>query len=275
MAELLYTINIINSKNEILAELHSQRYSMGFLDFFFTENDKEINFVKKDWYYKVNCFNSIKNARFFLNKFKDRYNKNKNNNLYLDDKSENEIKKTFDFIEKKINTIEQTIKDNPDTELFLHIDLSEVLFMYDLEKDIPFGENRRKQEKYINDLIDGVFSEQLESKEMAMAKEKLKDLRTAFLRQARIIYIPEITEEPQLWFFNEHILVTTELVVQVYEKALLETPQHNEIIDFALKAIKPSYEARNAVIDFNKNESEELLKDGKILVKIKLLFEKP
>ena len=276
MSELLYITQITNNKDEILLELHSQRYSMGYMDFFFTENNKEIDFVMKHWIYKTNIHMGLKNAKNYLNKFKDRYDRNKKNNLYLDKKSETEISNVFQFIEKQIETIKKFIDENPDEELFIFTDLSEVLYMYDLEKDISFGENRIKQEKYINDLIDGKFSEQLESKEMAYAKEKLKELRTAFLRQARIIYIPELTEEPTLWKFNNNqFLIRTKFVVQVYEKPLLDTPQHNEIITFAIKAIEPSIQARNTVIEFSKEESEEYLKDGKIILHINMLVDMP
>ena len=162
MAELLYTTQIIDKTGDVISEIHSQRYSMGYMDFFFTESDKTIDFVKKEWYYKTNLFMAIKNAKHYLNTFKQRYQNNKNNGLYIDDKNETEIKQTFDFIENKINDLNTLINENPEQELFLFADLSEVLFMYDLERDIPFGENRKKQEKYITDLVNGVFSEQLE-----------------------------------------------------------------------------------------------------------------
>ena len=275
MAELLYTTLLINQKDEILTEIHSQRYSMGFLDFCFTENDKEFNFQQKHWVYKINATRGIKNAQFYLNKFRERYNKNKKNGLYIDEKNEKEIAKDFDFFEEKISLIQQYQSEFPDDELFLYADLSEVTFMFDMERDIPFGENRKKQEKYMLDLVDGAFSEQLETKEMILAKSKLKELRTALLRQARIIYIPELEEDPTIWHFNNHILIRAQFVVQVYEKPLLDTPQHNEIIQFAIKAIEPSLESRNVVIEYSKEESIEYLKDGKLLITMNMLHEWP
>lgn len=275
MAELLYIASIVDADNSIIETIHSQRYSLGFVDFFFTENDKTIDFVGKVWTYKTNIYNAINNGKKKLEMFKKRYKENKDNGLYLDEKSEKEIKEIFGFIQSKIEKLYTIIDENPEKELYLFSDLSEVLFMYDLERDIVFGDNRNKQEKYINDLIDGKFSTALETKEMHLAKEKLKDLRTALLRQARIIYIPELEEDPTLWFFKEHILVKTIFITQVYDKALYDNPQHNEIISYAIKAIQPSIESRNTIVDFNREESADLLLEGKLKLNIFMLLDKP
>lgn len=274
MTELIYSVNIINESQELIQEIHKQKYSLGFMDFFFTEKDRNIDFVGKQWDYKVNISQGLHNAKIKLNTFKKRYEDNKAKNLYLDEKSEKEIKDIFNFIENKIKEITQIQENLPTEKLYLYSDWSEVLFMYDLEKDINFGENRKKQEKYINDLLDGAFSVPLESKEVTFAREKIKELRSALLRQARIIYIPEYTDTPIIWHFNEHILIKTSFVVQVYEKPLYDNPQHQEVIEFALKAIQQSLDARNTIAFYDKEKSKETLLEGKIILDINMLVPK-
>lgn len=256
----VYTESDKKFKNplETIAEID---YSMGYMDFFFTRNDNIYSHVKKEWYIKTNIDNAIKNGEKNLSMFKKRLEKNLEDGLYLDDKCMKEINAFFDFMEEKLNKLkEYNLTD------ILCADLSDYTFMYNLESEMPIGENEIKQKSYLNKLIDGAFSEKLEAEEVSIAKKKIANLNDVLLKQEKVLYIEKNKDIylPIHFNLNEKLMFKFIMDMTVYNKPLSNI--HKEYISDVLKAIRPIFNTRS--FDFELIPMEEtpaeLLEAGKI-----------
>lgn len=246
---------------ETLAEID---YSMGYMDFFFKKSDNIYSHVKKEWFIQTDVENAIKNGEKNLSEFKKRLNKNINNGLYLDEKCTKEINTFFSFMEEKIEKLKEYELTN-----IVCADLSEFTFMYNLESEMPIGENEIKQRSYLNNLIDGMFSEKLEAEEVSIAKKKINDLRDALLKQEKILYIEKKEDDiykPKHYNLKEKLLLKFILDMTVSNKPLKDTDVHKKIIDDALKSVKIVFESRGFDFEIVENIPEELLEDGKIRI---------
>lgn len=246
---------------ETLAEID---YSMGYMDFFFKKEDNIYSHVKKDWFIQTNVETAIKNGEKNLSDFKKRLDKNLKNGLYLDEKCTKEINEFFSFMEEKIEKLKEY-----ELNYIVCADLSEFTFMYNLESEMPIGENEIKQRSYLNNLIDGMFSEKLEAEEVSIAKKKINDLRDALLKQEKILYIEKKEADiykPKHYDLKEKLLLKFILDMTVSNKPLKDTDVHKKIIDEALKSVKIVFNSREFDFELVENMPEELLEEGKIRI---------
>ena len=252
-----YNDSKLKSPLETLAEID---YSMGYMDFFFKKSDNTVNHTAKIWLIKTSIDEAIKNGENNLKQFKNRYEKNIKDGLYLDDKCQKEIKSFFSFMEEKINKLkEYNITD------IVAADLSDYLFMYNYSEDVPVGENEIKQRKYLNNLIDGAFSEKLESEELSIAKKKIADLNNILLKQEKILYIDKDKEIYIPIHFNlgEKLMFKFFMDVTVYNKPL-SLSVHMKMIEDVFKSVRSIFNSRGFDFELEKDIPQELLDSGKI-----------